>query len=128
MRRAAPLPFVTYERRRVGQSESPTLRLRRQTASGRQHKTERQGMDERGRKAKQVRTQQQHRTADALPAPGATPHADVAPREPGAREAWLNARDPRTQALLTKRTSSGGYEVGEADLVRNIRHWQEHGE
>jgi DNA-directed RNA polymerase specialized sigma24 family protein len=85
-------------------------------------------MDERGRKARQVRTQQPHRTADALPAPGATPHADVAPREAGAAEAWLNPRDPRTEALLKKRTASGGYEVGEADLVRNIRHLQEGGE
>lgn len=85
-------------------------------------------MDERGRKAKQVRTQQQQSTADALPAPGATPHADVAPREPETQETWLNPRDPRTEALLKKRMPSGGYEVGEAQLVRNIRHWQERGE
>jgi RNA polymerase sigma factor (sigma-70 family) len=90
-------------------------------------------MDERGRKAKQIRTQQQHRTdtADALPAPGATPHADVAPREAGAAgtpEAWLNPRDPRTAALLKQRTPGGGYEIGEADLVRNIRHWEDTGE
>ncbi len=85
-------------------------------------------MDERGRKAKQVRTQQQQRTADAIPAPGATPQADVAPREAGASEAWLNPRDPRTDAQLKKRSASGGYEVGEADLVRNIRHLQDGGE
>ncbi len=67
------------------------------------------------------------RRAATAPMPA---EAEIAPETSRAADTQaepLNPRDPRTQAELRRRTPSGGYAIGEADLVRAIRAWGQRG-
>ena len=86
-------------------------------------------MDERERATRPPRKRQPD-AREAIPVMGAI-SADQAVQEAAERQSLANLPDPRNSRVLERlkqRTSSGGYVVSDADLVRAIRGWKAIGE
>lgn len=86
-------------------------------------------MDERERATRPPRKRQPD-AREAIPVMGAI-SADQAVQEAAERQSPANLPDPRNPRVLERlkqRTSSGGYVVSDADLVRAIRGWKAQGE
>ena len=86
-------------------------------------------MDERERATRPPRKRQPD-AREAIPVMGAI-SAEQAVQETAAQQSSANLPDPRNPRVLERlkqRTSSGGYVVSDADLVRAIRGWKAQGE
>ena len=86
-------------------------------------------MDERERATRPPRKRRSD-AREAIPVMGAI-SAEQAERESAARQTPTDLPDPRNHRVLERlkqRTSSGGYVVSDADLVRAIRGWKAKGE
>ncbi len=92
-------------------------------------------MEERDSSAKRSR----HPTRSGAPAAmGAQVKADAIPPHPSSADiadtatdgamTLLDPRDARVRATLLRRVPGGAYDIGEADLVRAIRAWDQRGE
>ncbi len=64
-------------------------------------------------------------TSDAMPG---RPSADIAETTSDGATLLLDPRDPQVRAKLMRRSPGGAYDIGEADLVRAIRAWDQRGE
>ena len=90
-------------------------------------------MDEREHAARRAPAKRRSDAGEAIPVIGAT-SAEQAVQETAAQQTQqmpTNLPDPRNPRVLEKlkqRTSSGGYVVSDADLVRAIRGWKAQGE
>lgn len=91
-------------------------------------------MDEREHAARQAQKKRRPDAREAIPVMGATSAEKTAQekiQETTAQQSPANLLDPRNPRVLEKlkqRTSSGGYVVSDADLVRAIRGWKARGE
>lgn len=91
-------------------------------------------MDEREHAARQAQKKRRLDAREAIPVMGATSVEKTAQemiQEATAQQSPANLPDPRNPRVLEKlkqRTSSGGYVVSDADLVRAIRGWKARGE
>ncbi|HEY7342011.1 MAG TPA: sigma factor-like helix-turn-helix DNA-binding protein [Ktedonobacterales bacterium] len=87
-------------------------------------------MDEREHAARRAHQKREPDAREAIPVMGAT-SAEQIVQERAAQQMPANPpdpRNPRTAEQLKQRTSSGGYVVSDADLVRAIRAWKARGE
>lgn len=87
-------------------------------------------MDEREHAARRTPKKQRTDAREAIPIMGAT-SAEQAVQGTAALQSPANLpdpRNPRTLEKLKQRTSSGGYVISDADLVRAIRGWKAQGE
>ncbi len=87
-------------------------------------------MDEREHATRRPARKRQPDAREAIPVMGAI-SAEQAVQETAAQQSSANLPDPRNPRVLERlkqRTSSGGYVVSDADLVRAIRGWKAQGE
>lgn len=87
-------------------------------------------MDEREHATRRPARKRQPDAREAIPVMGAI-SAEQAVQETAAQQSSANLPDPRNPRVLERlkqRTSSGGYVVSDADLVRAIRGWKAKGE
>jgi DNA-directed RNA polymerase specialized sigma24 family protein len=87
-------------------------------------------MDEREHAAHRTPEKRRSDAREAIPVIGVTP-TEQAIREAAAQQTPANLPDPRNPRVVEKlkqRTSSGGYVVSDADLVRAIRSWKARGD
>jgi len=87
-------------------------------------------MDEREHAARRAQQKREPDAREAIPVMGATSTEQMV-QETATQQMLANPPDPRnphTAERLKQRTSSGGYVVSDADLVRAIRAWKARGE
>ncbi len=87
-------------------------------------------MDEREHAARRAQQKREPDAREAIPVMGAASTEQVIP-ETAAQFTSANLLDPRNTRIadkLKQRTSSGGYVVSDADLVRAIRAWKAQGD